>query len=601
MKQKILDTVLDLFFEKDKTKILLVFALILAFSLRLWAATTIQPSGDELVYGTHAINFISSGAVSNQNQSPVWFYLADIFYRIFGVTLVTGRLTSVLFSTLTVLLVFLLAKLIFDRQTAIVSAILLAISSYHIEYQIMEMDMTFTFFILLAAYLFLKNLKDKNIIPLSFFLFLGIAILSKPIPLTTIPGFFLAFIILIYYKKDHRKDIIKANIKNILIGLLILFVLLFPLISYNYLLYKEKGITDVMFARFLDKGMENFKAIENTLPTFSFGVFFFKGLKATLFNFFTKIDPIIFLLSIIGFFISFKKKYPYNIMLISIFIFTYIFLSGTSLLGNHFVFIPPLYAIFAALPLDWINKKIKLNYIIPIILLLIFIINIFILSPLIFSRSPTGQLREFANHNIDDNSLVIMDSRIYIGLTSWTMNDKHYIDASFLSELFDETKKLNSHEVPLNTFFIECVPDNCGGVSVDQKLNESMEQLILKFGEPIKTVYSGGGDGDPSLPYFKVYQATISQKPQILNLVDQTHMFFFYPVRWAIKDRIYDSYTPKGIIDNSVDIAAHLILYLAILIALLSPLFLLYLIYETFKKDKQIKSSDEDNSNSSGI
>ena len=101
-----LDIVLDFFFDKDKTKILLIIALILAFILRLWAAATIQPFADDLVYGTHAINWLSTGATSNQNQSPLWFALADIFYKLFGVTLITGRLTSIIFGSLTVLITF---------------------------------------------------------------------------------------------------------------------------------------------------------------------------------------------------------------------------------------------------------------------------------------------------------------------------------------------------------------------------------------------------------------------------------------------------------------------------------------------------------------
>ncbi|MEK6951729.1 MAG: glycosyltransferase family 39 protein [Nanoarchaeota archaeon] len=601
MKKSIIDKALDLVFDKDKTKILLMVALILAFVLRFWAAATTQPFADDLVYGTHAINWLSADATSNQNQSPLWFALADIFYRIFGVSLISGRLTSIIFGSLTVLITFLIANLIFDKKVAIISSFLLAISSFHIKHQVMEMDMVFAFFTLLAAYLFLEKLKKENKISLLAFLFLGLAILSKSIPITTLPGFILAFVLYYLYKKEDRKQLLNnQNKKNLLLGIIILFLLLLPLISYNYLLYKEKGLTDVMFARFFDVGMENFASIQETLPSFSFERFF-EGLKTTIFSFFIKFDSIIFLLGAIGFFISFRKKYPFNVMLVSIFIFTYIFLTGTSVLSNHYVFMPPVYAIFAAIPLSWLTKKIKLKYILSIIVLLILLINIYTISDSIFSKSPTGQLRKFANSEIGDDSLVIMDSRTYIGLTSWTMNDKHYIDASLLPQIIEETNKLNTKEEQINTFFIECAPDNCGGVSVSPSLNESMEKLILQFANPIKVIYSGGGDGDSTIPYFKIYQATLSQKPQILNLVDQTHMFFFYPVRWALKDQIYDSYTPRGVIDNSIDLTAHLIMYLAILLSLLSPVFLVYKAYETFKKDNKIQTTNEDNSNNSSF
>ncbi len=587
MKKLILNKILNLFFTKDKTKLFLIIALILAFILRFWIAFTAQPFADDLVYGTHAINFLSSGATSNQNQSPLWFSLADVFYKLFGVTLVTGRLTSIIFGALSILVTFLIANLLFDKRVAIISAFLLTISSFHIKHPVMEMDMTFTFFALFSIYLFLEKLIKENKISLLAFLFLGLAILSKSIPVTVIPGLIFAFIIFFLSKKTERKELLsKKNIKYILIGALILFISAIPILSYNYLLFKEKGLLDVMFARFLDIGMNTFSSIEATLPSFTLSMFFNQGIKATLYNFFFLNDLIILPLSLVGLIIALRKKFVYSSMLLSTFLFTYIFLSGTSLLSNHFVFAPVIYSIFAALPIDYISKKIKFKYIIPIILLLILIVNIYTLSPLLFSRSPTGQLREFANKEIDDNSLVIMDDRIYRGLTAWTMNDKHYLEATLLGSISEQNNQIDRFDQQINTFFVECVPDNCGWASISPGLHESMENLISQLNEPIKTIYGGGGDREPTEPYFNIYLIKIALKPEILDLVDKTHFFFFYPVRWELKDEIYDSYTPKGFIDNSIDLLAHLILYLSILLALLSPIYLFYKVYETFKKSE---------------
>src|SRR3989344_382373 len=97
-------------FFKSKVFLYLLLIIFVGFILRVIVASHLAPSADEAVYGTHAINFINSGQVSTQNQSPVWFFLADFFYKIFGISLFTARLTSVIFGIFTILVIYLLAK-----------------------------------------------------------------------------------------------------------------------------------------------------------------------------------------------------------------------------------------------------------------------------------------------------------------------------------------------------------------------------------------------------------------------------------------------------------------------------------------------------------
>ena len=127
---KIFNSTWNLFSSKDKTLLYIFLLIILGFTLRALIGGHIAPSADETVYGTHAINFINSGAVSNQNQSPLWFFLADFLYKIFGITLFSARLTSIIFSTLTILLVFLLGKELFNKKIAVLAAFLFTISGF---------------------------------------------------------------------------------------------------------------------------------------------------------------------------------------------------------------------------------------------------------------------------------------------------------------------------------------------------------------------------------------------------------------------------------------------------------------------------------------
>ena len=109
-----------------------------------------------------------------------------------------------------------------------------------------------------------------------------------------------------------------------------------------------------------------------------------------------------------------------------------------------------------------------------------------------------------------------------------------------------------------------------------------MESLIPSFSENAINVHNfgpGGGDQPSNVEtYFRVYEGNMIAKPEILDLADQTHIWFFYPVRWKLKDRIYDSYTTEGFIDKTLDFIAHLVLYISVILAFLSIIYTIYLV-----------------------
>ena len=116
-----------------------------------------------------------------------------------------------------------------------------------------------------------------------------------------------------------------------------------------------------------------------------------------------------------------------------------------------------------------------------------------------------------------------------------------------------------------------------------------MEKAINQFKEvSVKQTSIPGGGGYGELKdenYFTVYESNIQAKPQILQAVDQTHSFFFYPVRWTPEEAIYDKYKPETFFDKTLDKVSHLIFYLAILFSLASIPFTAFL---AFKKEKGI-------------
>ena len=112
--------------------------------------------------------------------------------KIFGISLSSARLPSVLFGTLSIGLVFLLACRLFDRRVGLFSAFILP--SIYLHFQISRWsttDMALSFFILLALYffvvLFQTNFK-KNIYAYFFYLSLGLGFMVKGPPAILIPG-----------------------------------------------------------------------------------------------------------------------------------------------------------------------------------------------------------------------------------------------------------------------------------------------------------------------------------------------------------------------------------------------------------------------------
>ena len=352
MKKDALNKVLDFIFSKNNTKYL-VLLFIIGIILRVIFSFMIGGSPDETVYGVHALGIIESGLLQEMHEDPVWFYLTDLGYKIFGMTLVSSRLLSIIFGSLSILALYFLTKEMFGRKIALISSILLAFSAYHILMTLTEMDVAMTFFILLSSYFLVKYLKEGKIEHhIISTILLGIGILVKNIGALFIPAYVIA--LLLYPKIKHKEKIFsKKNIKIFLIFFVMLFIIAIPTLTFNYLLYKEKGLTDLQFSRFLmgeDKGIYN--SISNTIQPFSLNVLLndfgggFPGILKGL-QFYWQYTIFLLIASIIGIFAGFKKNREFTLYLLILFIVPFLFLSGTSLLEKHFVFAVPIFCIFS--------------------------------------------------------------------------------------------------------------------------------------------------------------------------------------------------------------------------------------------------------------
>lgn len=591
MKKDILSGILDFIFSKNNVKYLVIL-FIIGMILRVIFAFYMGGSPDEMVYGVHALGIINSGLLQEMHENQVWMYLTDIGYKLFGMTLVSSRLMSIIFGSLSILVLYFLTKEMFNKKTALISSLLFTFSSYHIIMTLTELDITMMFFILLSSYFLIKYLKDKRLIDyIISIVFLGIGILTKNIGALFIPVYLL--MILFYPKlKDKSKVISKENMKKILIFFLIIFVISLPILTFNYILYKEKDLTDLQFSRFFsgdNKGI--YESIANTIQPFSLNVLlkdYGNGTPGIIqgLNFYLNYSIFLFIGFIIGIPIILKKNKLFGIYLLLIFIIPFLFLSGTSLLEKHFVFAVPIFCIFSSLTIEKISSFSKKNSrLIVVILILIFLVISFISLYNTIKNSgknPIQKTIEYKQKYIEKNSLVIVDSRIYSGRIAFIFNDRNYLETNYLSQLISQLNKPTNQKI--KTYFIECVTDDCGWGTINsqQDLNISTEKIVSNFKKVStlkKTIYSN------KEPYLNIYETELPLLPNMIEAIQSTHSFFFYPVNYKPKESIILRYESKNFFHKLLDFIAHIILYIEVLIATISIGLTIKLLRDDYKNE----------------
>ncbi len=163
---------------------------------------------------------------------PLHYLVLKLFTDVLGSSELPARLPSIIFGSLTVLMVYLLAKKLYDTRTALTAAVLLATSPLHIYYsQEARMYSQATFFSLTSLYFFISILqKDKLVNWIGFISSLVFALYTDYMP---------GFLLLAYvaYVLFFRKKISKTTIKSFVPAAILIFVSLLPWagIFYNQL------------------------------------------------------------------------------------------------------------------------------------------------------------------------------------------------------------------------------------------------------------------------------------------------------------------------------------------------------------------------------
>ncbi len=616
----IISRVIDKIFSLRKSTIYLILIFILGLILRVIAAINLGVSADDMHHVVHAVNFLNAGRLITYDQSSgLWHSFTSIIYNIFGFTQLSSRFAALFFGSFSILTIYLLTREFFNKKVSLTAAFLLAIAPFHIKNTIAEMDVMTMFFVLLSFLFFVKALKtDKRINYGISGIFMGLSIYTKVYPLLFIPSLLIYFI---YFNKKYKKNwLLKENVKRIAVFLFFAFIFTLPALTHNYLLYKDKGFFDLQFTRGTGLGKNistqyyswdaQFSA-KNSWKGLIFGdkmhIPSGKPLLLGAIDYIRLGDPINFYLGILGIvliLLNKKEKKDYFYLFLFSILFVLPFLASIILLPKHYLFLEILLIPMGSLIIPKIANKFhsKLENKITIgIFIVLFSISLFLLSqpitsmPHFYGKSSIEQIIDFKDSNIQNNALIISDSRIYRGTINWFSQGRPYLEASQFIELANQQDNLPGNLASVDVYYFECIIDDCGWGTIKNQpeFNASMESFtdfFKKNGRLIKTI----NEPDREKIYFPVfaenrkniiniYKTQLQLKDSIVQFAKQPKNWFLYDIGYEPKDKQFDYYQTHSFFDTLLDKIAHYIVLLATILAFLSPIYVIYLILKDEK------------------
>jgi len=278
-----------------KPKFLLAIIILIASLLRLYKLTVNPVSlfGDELDLGYQAYSILKTGQDYYGNfipihfhslaewRTPLYLYSAVPTVAIWGISPLGVRIPAAIFGILGVLAIYLLAKELTKNETvALISAGVLTISPWHLQYSRAGFEATqMIFFLLLGLWLFFKCLNTKN----GKYLWLSVTCLVlTPWVYSTAKLFtplLLIFLFLVYRKEIlvfKKRNLIWSVVAGLIVGIPIAYSTFFGggAQRFSYLSVFTDPVTEstVGEARLQDARMRG-TLIAGTTPEFLDRVF----------------------------------------------------------------------------------------------------------------------------------------------------------------------------------------------------------------------------------------------------------------------------------------------------------------------------------------
>ena len=192
-------------------------------------ARSISENGTD-IYGTSFPIYFETWLISG--QSSLSTYITALSILIFGFNLFAIRLPILLISIISIFIVFLLTKKIFNKEIGIVTLFLVTINPWHIMQSQWNLDCNlFPHLILIGIYLLYIGIENKkNIFVYLSMIFFGFSMYSYGISIYFVPLFLLTTGI--YLLKTRKVKISQFIICFIIYLLIFLPLLLMYIINY---------------------------------------------------------------------------------------------------------------------------------------------------------------------------------------------------------------------------------------------------------------------------------------------------------------------------------------------------------------------------------
>lgn len=594
-----------LYSKEKKYERYLVGLIIVGFILRLIATLDLDVLADDMVHVSQSAGILSAKILSTHSNPPLFYYLTDLAFKIFGYTTFASRFWPLIFGTLLVPLSYLITlKLFNNKNIGLLASFFVTFSSFLIRNTFGEASLIILFLCFFGVYLGILFLETKK---LSFLILSAVAFGLGTLTKYNAPFFIFSFLLysVFYFKHKKEKLFTKNNIYFFILFFTIILFFCLPFLTFNYLLYKDKGITDVYFSRLIqtEKTQQIYGGLAGQGNSFKDNLFNHTNYGNYSLLFYS--DVLIFIFAMIGILYLIIKKQKLPIIFISIFsLIPFVLQSAGAPLPKHFVFISFLFSTPAGYGLYNLFKKInkKIGYFLIILIILSFMMinigNQYSTPSNYFDKSPTSQLKSYINKNVGQNDLIVFDSRIYTSRSFWLATPNHFIDQfnfiylNQINQNISDNYKLNT-----NVYFVECSVQDCGWGTIKNQpeLNATANSFFLYVSNitfPDKIITSNNYNKNEffekngSTTFYKVYKIQIPFSPVLIAQTDKMNKFYFAPYLYKDMSDYMFNYEIKSTLDRLLNSLSYFILVFSLVIAIfLLLLFILFTLKNIFENE----------------
>jgi len=217
-----------------KDNYILTGLILLSFALRIYKLDFQSPWLDELftLTNTNSGKSLSEivSALAGDAHPPLYYFIVHFFTKIFGDSGYVARFVSVLFGVGGIVVIYYLAKELFNKSTALTAVLLLSVNHFHIYFSQEARMYTMLFFTTTLSFLFLVRFIKKPVLKSALMYSFTTALLVNTHFYSFFPLFAQYLIILYYIIKPYNTTGKKIFTYAFISGIITLVSFL-PLIS----------------------------------------------------------------------------------------------------------------------------------------------------------------------------------------------------------------------------------------------------------------------------------------------------------------------------------------------------------------------------------